>query len=116
MLVVSLTTLNIVLQTTPDPATDPDPEKTYIHGNTFTNNGSDPQDILGAFNVKPLENVVWDGVVKAGVTEPMLCLGDPPLPSFRNIHAPGGIVDNTVHTTDAAPHQCKLPELPALSW
>lgn len=116
VVVVSMTTLNIVLQTTKDPATDPDPEKTYLHGNTFTNNGSDPQGILGAFAVKPLENVIWDGVLKAGVTDPMLCLGDAPLPSFRNLHAPGGLVDNAAHTTDATPHQCKLPELPSVSW
>lgn len=116
VLIVSMTTLNIVLQTTKDPATDPDPEKTYLHGNTFANNGADPQGILTAFSVKPLENVVWDGVVKAGVTEPMLCLGDSPLPSFRNMHAPGGLLDNKAHTTDAAPHQCKLPEVPGVTW
>lgn len=116
VVIVSMTTLNIVLQTQPDPATDPDPEQTFIHGNTFSGNGTDPQGILATFNVKPLEDVAWDGVVKAGVTDPMLCLGDPPLPSFRNLHAPGGLLNPAQHTTDATPHQCTLAALPAVTW
>jgi hypothetical protein len=117
VLIVSLTTLNLVLGTKADPATDPDPEKSYIHGNTFTGNGASPQGVLGLLGVKPAEDIVWDGVEKTGATDPALCLGDPPLPSFRNFHASdGGITDKTVHTTDATPYQCKLPDLPPLSW
>ena len=116
ILIVSLTTLDLVLQSKPDPATDPDPEKTYIFGNTFKNNGTDPQTILAQFNIKPLEDVVWDGVRKTTVTDGTLCLGDGTPPSYRNIHAPAGLVNPGAHTTDATPHQCKLPELPTLSW
>ncbi len=116
VLVVSLTTLNLVLGTQPDPATDPDPEKTYIHGNTFTNNGTSPQGVANVLGVKPLPDVVWDGVKKASGTDPALCLGDPPLPSFLDFAAPDGLTDPTKHSKDATPYQCKLPDLPALSW
>lgn len=117
VLVVSMKTVEILLATQPDPQTDVYPQGTYVHGNTFTNNGSNPQDLLGAFNIKPLETIVWDGQVDPAVTGDALCLGDPPLPSFRNINAAGGgITSNDKHTTDATPHQCKLPELPPLSW
>jgi parallel beta-helix repeat protein len=116
ILMVSLTTLNILLQTQPDPATDPDPERTFIHGNSFASNGATPQGVLDLFGVAPLEDVVWDGVVKPTATEPALCLGQPPLPSFRNIHAPEGLSDNAAHTTDPTPYQCELLDLLPLSW
>ena len=51
------------------------------------------------------------------VTGDVLCLGDPPLPSFRNFNAAGGgLADNAKHSTDASPHECKFPELSPVSW
>jgi parallel beta-helix repeat protein len=114
-LIVSLSTLNLLLGTKDDPLTDPYPERTYLHGNTFDGDGQDPQGVAGLFKVKPLEEIVWDGVVKAGATDPALCLGDP-VPTFRNFHAPAGLSDNAVHTTDPTPNECTLPDLPPLSW
>lgn len=116
VLVVSMTTLDSVLGTSPDPATDPDPERTFIHGNTFSGNGTAPAGVLGVLGIKPLEDVIWDGVTKSGATDPALCLGDPPLPSFRDFKAPAGLLNQALHSTDATAHQCKLPELPTLSW
>ncbi|MCA9593218.1 MAG: right-handed parallel beta-helix repeat-containing protein [Myxococcales bacterium] len=117
VLVVSMKTLDLVLATTPDPATDPYPEQTYIHDNTFTNNAQSPQGILDLFKLAPLENVIWDGQVNGTVTGDVLCLGDPPLPSFRNFNAAGGgLADNAKHSTDASPHECKFPELSPVSW
>jgi parallel beta-helix repeat protein len=115
VLVVSLTTLNLILQTTPDAGTDPDPERTFIHGNTFTNTGTNPQGIFEAYGIKPMEEVVWDGVIKSGAID-TLCLGDPPLPTFRNIHAPDGLLNKSLHTTDTTGLDCKLTELPSVSW
>jgi parallel beta-helix repeat protein len=115
ILLVSLTTLDVLLQSQPDPETDPNPEKTYIHGNTFTGNGTDPQGVLETPEVTPLEDVVWDGVeATAGSAE--LCLGTTGVPSFRNFNGISGISDSSQHSTDTTPHECTLPELPPVSW
>ncbi len=118
VLVLSGKTVDIILPpTTPDPATDPYPEGTYIHGNTFTNNATDPQGILGTLGVSPLENVLWDGYENPAALGDKLCLGAAPLPSFRNFAVPaGGLSEVTLHSTDASPHECTFDPLGSVSW
>jgi parallel beta-helix repeat protein len=111
ILIVSQATLDQVLGTEPDPITDPDPEDTFIHGNTFTGNGTNPKSLLLALGA-PVENIVWDGVLKTGATD-TFCLGDPPEASFRNMHTTIDAVDDT---KDPESHVCTKPPLPALSW
>ncbi|MEZ4224860.1 MAG: parallel beta-helix domain-containing protein [Polyangiaceae bacterium] len=117
VLTVSLQTFNILLGGTPDPLTDPDPEEVFIHDNTLTNNGTDPQGILGTFKLKPLEDILWDGYEKPNLTGNNFCLGPPPHPSFRNFQAAsGGLADNAVHTTDSTPHACGHTPLPSVTF
>lgn len=115
VLVLSMKTLEILLGPSDDPNTDPYPEGNHIHGNTFGGNGANPQSVLGEWNLKPLEDVVWDGVIDPAKTVVPLCLGTTSLPSYRNIHAPPGLVDVNQHTTDTAEVECTLPELPGVS-
>jgi parallel beta-helix repeat protein len=118
VMVVSYTTLEILLspQPAPDPQTNPYPHDIYIHDNTFSNNGTDPQSILALWKITPLEDVLWDGVVDPN--KPVdLCLGTGTLPSFRNINVSnGGLGDTTKQSTDATPYQCAGTSLPPVSW
>lgn len=112
ILIVSQTTLDAVLQSEPDPNTDPDPEGTYIHGNTFTGNGTNPQTYVALLAANPVEDVVWDGVEKAGASD-VMCLGDPPGVSFRNMMT---TIDSADDTLDPENHTCTKEPLPALDF
>lgn len=112
-----------------DPNTSDWPEKVYIHDNTFTNNGTDPQGIYAL--VAPSDggkasnpyDVQWDGVLSTGVTkdaDAQICLGKTNLPTFVNFHAPDGLLgalsgDHSKWTTDTTAHQCTLPAVPPLT-
>jgi parallel beta-helix repeat protein len=113
ILIVSQSTIDQLLGTTPDPETNGFAEGSFIHDNTFTNNGTDPQTLLLLLGKNPVENIVWDGVVDAGATE-TLCLGDSPEPSFRNMQDSVG--DPADDLLDSSAHMCTKPPLPALSW
>lgn len=103
-----------------DPKVDPDPERTSIHDNTFENNGMEPQSLLGQIGVKPLENVLWDGISKSGVAasnDAKLCLGTKaPIPSFRMFagdHLLDADMGKMYHSTVTKPYECDLPPLPS---
>jgi parallel beta-helix repeat protein len=113
IMVVSQSTIDTLLGTEPDPSTDGYAEGSYIHGNTFTNNGTDPKTLLLLIGKNPVENIVWDGVEKSGATD-SLCLGDPPESSFRSMESTVGDPDDD--TFDAAAHNCTKTPLPTLSW
>lgn len=103
-----------------DPATDPDPERTFIHDNTFTKNGDMPQSPLTIIGVTPIENVIWDGISKSGMpasNDAQFCLGTKgPYPSFRMFDG-AHLSDptNAKPSTDTTPYQCDLPALPSSS-
>lgn len=105
----------------PDPMMDPFPDGVFIHGNTYTNNGSMPRSPLSLIGVTPLENVLWDGIVRTQVpaTDPdaKFCLGTKsPYPSFRMFagdHFTDPDMGKPLQSTDTTPYQCDLPELPA---
>lgn len=98
----------------PDPNTDPDPERLSIHSNTFDKNGAMPASALELIGIKPLENVLWDGIDKSGMPEgnsAKLCLSSKgPYPSFR-MFAGYAIGDKSKQSTDTTPYACDLPAL-----
>jgi parallel beta-helix repeat protein len=99
-----------------DPKTDPDPERVAIHTNTFDKNGAAPSSALELIGVKPLENVLWDGITKtAGMPElndAKFCLGATgPYATFR-MFAGYSIGNKAKQSTDTTPYQCDLPALP----
>jgi parallel beta-helix repeat protein len=109
IVVVSYQTLGVLLgEVTPDPNTDPYTQRTYIYANTFTSNGTSPSFPLDLIPPRPLEDVIWDGVVDAQGDAAELCLSSTP-PSFRNINGVVNIDQEANHSVDTTPHECELP-------
>jgi parallel beta-helix repeat protein len=103
-----------------DPKADPDPDRTSIHDNTYDNNGTDPQFPVDLIGVKPLENVVWDGISKSGdpaSNDAKLCLGTMgPYPTFRmfaGAHLSDPDMGKPLQSTLTKPYECDLPALPS---
>ncbi len=104
---------------------DPYPTKMYLNGNTFINNGQDPQGFLGALAeqalmVDTLEDVIWDGyIAPPGEADPEICLGLTDLPSYRDMSADKcGASANTTElgicvllNTNTEARTCALDEL-----
>ena len=105
----------------PDPQTDPYPDGTFIHDNTYANNGTMPATPLDLIGISPTENVLWDGIVRssAPATDPdaKFCLGTKtPYPTFRMFagdHLTDPDMGKALQSTDTTPYQCDLPALPA---
>lgn len=93
-----------------DAETDGFPEEIYIHGNTYSNIGSKPAGILATLGVSTLEEVVWDGSERSAGSA-MLCLGESDQPTFRDFKGLEGVGNPDVHSTDATPYACALPDL-----
>jgi parallel beta-helix repeat protein len=101
-------------KTQPDPTYDGYLDQVYLTGNTFVGNGTMPAlapDPLGTVSaimkVSTLEDVLWDGVLRAGQQPTELCLGDMSF-TYRNLDAEHTF-DKT--TTDKTPHQGCMPAL-----
>lgn len=95
-----------------DPETDQDLSKLYVHDNTFTDNGLDPDPgVAEVLGVDEFEDVLWDGrKPPAEIDEDQLCLGDEPS-SVRVFGDQEGLwLDNTKHITDGSLYDCELPE------
>ncbi len=90
-----------------DADTDPDLSKTYIHDNTFENNGQDPSALVAGLLGDSLENVLWDGIVPEGDDEDQLCLGTDPT-TILVFGDNDGFLDDPI--TDASLFTCTLPE------
>lgn len=92
-----------------DPEYDTETESVWFHGNTFTSNGTDPDDMHDAVRLiltaggglTSLEDLIWDGDVAEGDDAMTLCIEG--TATFRNIDAPGGFAGPT---TDRTPHNC----------
>lgn len=71
------------------PGYNPYPEKIYIHDNVYINNGTDPQSVLADISIitgVPMPEVIWDGYIREGVSDPEICLGtDTPLPTYTDL-------------------------------
>lgn len=99
-----------------DPESDPYPERTYIYGNTFADNGKMPTGILIALGTGTLEDVIWDGVTNPDGNGGEFCLGTGEHPSFRNFGGVDGVGQVEAHSTDSSPHDCTLPPLEPVEW
>lgn len=109
-----------------DPATDQWPKRSYIHGNTFENNGGMPQDaytlIAEAYlpiagEGASLPDVLWDGILDPMIADNVgmqFCLGEGEQQSFLDFAANEGLAPAAL-STDPTPHQCTLDPLPELS-
>jgi parallel beta-helix repeat protein len=103
-----------------DPKIDPDPDRTFIHDNVYANNGTDPQTPLDLIGVKPLEDVVWDGIGKMAdpsTNDAKFCLGTktpyPPFRMFAGAHLTDPDMGKALQSTDTKPYECDLPAIPA---
>ncbi|MEM6789863.1 MAG: parallel beta-helix domain-containing protein [Myxococcota bacterium] len=117
ILAVSYDTLSPLLGSSPDdPETDLYLERIYVHDNTYTSNGTDPQTVAAALEISPLEDFVWDGVANADNPDgAQICFGSAP-PSFRDFGGFDNIANAENHSTDASGHQCELPPVPPVSF
>ncbi len=87
-----------------DPATDSYPEGLYVYGNTFTDNGLDPEAPFNILGMTPVESVVWDGDEKtAGAGA--VCLSTTP-PTFRNFNGFANLTVPANHVTDTTAYEC----------
>lgn len=103
-----------------DPMTDPDPEGTFIHDNTYVGNGQKPGGPLSLIGVPQLEDVLWDGIAKSGdpaSNDAKFCLGTkaphPPFRMFAGDHLGDPDMGVSKQSTDTTPYQCDLPALPS---
>lgn len=101
-----------------DPNYDPFPEQIYIHGNTFSGGGenpdSEPLQALKAAIGQAVPDIVWDGTALPGKTpQQILCLGDNGDDvSFVNLDASNAFASPSF---DAEQHSCSLPPLSVIS-
>jgi parallel beta-helix repeat protein len=104
---------------------DPFPEGIAVHGNRFAKGGYDPaggsalqsKKVMLALRLRvgtPFPDVVWDGVLRDGaaVKDARLCVRGNGAASFANLDA---VHDFANVVRDAAPHDCELPSVPAVS-
>lgn len=111
----------------PDPDTSRWPTNLFIHDNTYSNNGTDPQGAYAVFVTGtdggaatiPYD-VLWDGVLSPDTPDDaaaMICLGTPEQQSFLNFHGTSvaALTDPSVRTTDTSAHQCTLPAIAPLT-
>lgn len=96
-----------------DPNYDPFPEQIYLHDNTFSGGGenpdSEPLQALQAATGQPVPDVVWDGTVAPGSEgQDILCLENNGEIGFVNLDAGNGFA---APSFDAAVHQCSMPGL-----
>ena len=101
-----------------DPNYDPFPEAIYIHDNTFTGGGDNPDfDALRALQAATGQNVpdvIWGGAIKPDANgapsktpDEIVCLGEGGM-SFANLDAMNGFA---APSFDPTPHLCTQPRL-----
>lgn len=96
-----------------DPNYDPFPEEIFLHDNSFSGGGinpdSEPLQALQAATGQPVPDVVWDGTVKEGrEAQEILCLVNNGTIGFVNLDASNGFA---APSFDPSSHQCSLPSL-----
>jgi parallel beta-helix repeat protein len=95
-----------------DPELDPFVKRVYVHGNTFSGNGTAPKGGMAVVGVAPLEDVLWDGLLEDGQTDAQICLGATPA-AFRNFAASDNFALDK-QSTSTVGHTCTLPVMPAM--
>jgi parallel beta-helix repeat protein len=110
-----------------DESYDPYSEGIWVHGNTFSGNGSSPggqtasgandtlRTLLGLMatqgvELTEVEEVAWDGFVRDDLgPSDVLCVRDNEGADFRYLDIPGLLGDDLNTNTDASPHDCMGP-------
>ncbi|PKN57585.1 MAG: hypothetical protein CVU56_10130 [Deltaproteobacteria bacterium HGW-Deltaproteobacteria-14] len=93
---------------------DPYTENVWITGNTFSGNGTAPAGALIVLGEETLPDVLWDGDVRDGGGDPMICLG-PTAPSFLDFDGEHLGTPDGEPSTDTTGHLCTLTPLPELT-
>ncbi len=102
-----------------DPMYDAYPETIWIHGNTYMQNGTMPQDLLlpSVTMDQTLEDIVWDGYVDTTKDNSdghlNICVQETGGGSFRMLDAKNGFM---MQSTDVTPHQCMFPPLAPVTF
>ncbi|MFT3926175.1 MAG: parallel beta-helix domain-containing protein [Myxococcales bacterium] len=91
-----------------DAKTDPYLSKTYIHDNTFTNNGTMPDPLVEGLLGTNLPNVLWDGVTPPDAPTGQFCLGPTPTTIMQFGNNDGFFEANEV-ITDPNQFTCTIP-------
>jgi parallel beta-helix repeat protein len=113
VLIVSCFTNNNLMECRSTVPFDQYPQQTYIYGNTYESNGTNPASIFAALlGVTRLEDIAWDGDVDTSKpNDKVLCMQETAA-TFRKFDARGFFRNQS---TDATPHQCMLPPLPPIT-
>ncbi len=97
-------------------------ETMYVHDNTFTGNGKNPQDAYSGapLNFTSIEDIIWDGDADPNADPTTadarrLCIQNNGTATFRNLNGIGGILDPTQQSTDLTSQDCSFPPLPAVT-
>ncbi|HMJ16405.1 MAG TPA: parallel beta-helix domain-containing protein [Polyangiaceae bacterium] len=102
-----------------DPEYDMYANQAYVHGNTFTGNGQNPQDAYEALPITTIEDIVWDGTIdpgEAGATaKSILCVKDNGSATFRSFEDIPNLLEPAKHNTDVSKHDCTQPDLPPVN-
>ncbi len=107
--------------TTDDTEFDQYANAAYAHGNTFTGNGQNPQDVWvdPLLGFETIEDIFWDGMIDEKATDKtpksVLCLKDNGNATFRSLGGLAGVADKTLQSTDVAAHDCTQPDLPPVT-
>ncbi len=99
-----------------DPDYDPYPERVHVHNNHFGRSGyapdSEPLAMLHGQLERDLPPLIWDGFVREGAGDPVICAHDNSEEDAFILDAPGGFAGArfAVDTFD-----CRLPSLAGIS-
>lgn len=117
VLIISFDTVGVSYD---DPDYDQYPETTWIHDNTYTNNGTDAQDDVAGIAAAihgslQIEDIVWDGTVDDTKDNSdgslSLCIQEPGA-TFIDIDFANNLQD---WSTDVSAHDCTHENLPGVS-
>jgi len=100
-----------------DPNYDPFPEGIFIHNNSFSGGGanpdSEPLNLLMQTTGQNIPDIVWDGVKLPGKTSgEILCMSSNGDASFVNLDASN---DFAAPSFDSSNHDCRLPSLSVIT-
>ncbi len=107
IVMVSCPTLEVLTENAvncADAAYDVFAETIHIHDNTFSANGTMPQEVFAAW---PNKDIIWDGVANAGKGDGVLCIQDNGTMSYAKLN----VATFSIVSTDVGPHDCTFPAL-----
>ena len=92
-----------------DPEFDPYSERNFIHGNTFVNNGYDPQGLISVLNLaRPSPDILFDGCLPPSGRADN-CIQEDPAVRFQNLDL---CSEEAQPTSEMQPYDCRHDPLP----